>query len=116
MCLGASNELADGFVGCIRAFVLNGVPVDLVHEVTKNAWGLYGVGVGCQGKCPSNPCQNGGVCKDGINDYTCLCPLGYAGRLVILIHFATRYDYTILKFMHITKSVGEFGKLLGRGA
>merc|ERR1711997_1399315 len=69
--IGASNELVDGFVGCIRAFVLNGVPVDLVHEVTKNAWGLYGVGVGCQGKCTSNPCQNGGVCQEGYDSFTC---------------------------------------------
>ena len=71
--LGATSEFADGFVGCIRAFVLNGVPVDLVHEVTKNAWGLYGVGVGCQGKCTSNPCQNGGVCKEGYDSFTCDC-------------------------------------------
>ena len=80
--LGASNELADGFVGCIRAFVLNGVPVDLVHEVTKNAWGLYGVGVGCQGKCPSNPCQNGGVCQEGYDSFTCDCRY-FANRIEI---------------------------------
>ena len=24
--------------------------------------------------CASNPCRNGGTCKDGINDYTCTCP------------------------------------------
>ena len=71
--IGATSEHSDGFVGCIRAFVLNGVPVDLVHEVTKNPWGLYGVGVGCQGKCPSNPCQNGGVCQEGYDSFTCDC-------------------------------------------
>lgn len=71
--IGATSEHADGFVGCIRAFVLNGVPVDLVHEVTKNPWGLYGVGVGCQGKCSSNPCQNGGVCQEGYDSFSCDC-------------------------------------------
>ena len=73
--IGATSEFADGFVGCIRAFVLNGVPVDLVHEATKNPWGLYGIGVGCQGKCSSNPCQNGGVCQEGYDSFTCDCRL-----------------------------------------
>merc|ERR1711959_862668 len=29
---------------------------------------------------PSSPCQNGGVCTDLINDYSCECPKGWAGK------------------------------------
>ena len=30
--------------------------------------------------CADNPCQNGGICKDGINDFTCNCNPGWKGR------------------------------------
>ena len=26
-----------------------------------------------------NPCLNGGTCVDGVNSYTCSCPIGYSG-------------------------------------
>ena len=61
------------YVGCMRALVLNGVIVDLVGEATKYPWGLYGVGVGCQGKCASNPCMNGGMCREGYDHFDCDC-------------------------------------------
>ena len=60
-------------MGCLRALVLNGVIVDLVGEATKYPWGLYGVGVGCQGKCASSPCMNGGVCREGYDHFDCDC-------------------------------------------
>lgn len=31
-------------------------------------------------KCASNPCRNGGSCKDHENSYHCLCPPGYYGQ------------------------------------
>ena len=31
-------------------------------------------------ECSSNPCQNGGTCTDEIANFTCTCPLEYAGR------------------------------------
>lgn len=31
-------------------------------------------------ECSSDPCLNGGVCEDLINDYLCHCPLGYFGN------------------------------------
>ncbi|KFD67633.1 hypothetical protein M514_11524 [Trichuris suis] len=30
-------------------------------------------------ECQSDPCQNGGYCLDGRNDYECICQLGYKG-------------------------------------
>jgi len=30
-------------------------------------------------ECAGNPCQNGGVCTNGINSYTCTCAAGYLG-------------------------------------
>ncbi|XP_069560144.1 sushi, nidogen and EGF-like domain-containing protein 1 isoform X4 [Brachyistius frenatus] len=30
-------------------------------------------------ECGSNPCRNGGTCKDQINSFTCQCPPGYTG-------------------------------------
>ena len=29
--------------------------------------------------CASSPCQNGGICADGSNSYTCNCNVGYVG-------------------------------------
>lgn len=29
--------------------------------------------------CSTNPCKNGGVCIDGIADYTCQCVTGFLG-------------------------------------
>ena len=71
--VGATNKYRDGFVGCIRAMVINGVVADLVSKVTKNPWGLYGVGVGCSGKCQRKPCMNGGKCQEGYDHFTCDC-------------------------------------------
>ena len=30
-------------------------------------------------ECASGPCQNGGLCIDGINQYVCRCIAGWAG-------------------------------------
>jgi hypothetical protein len=30
-------------------------------------------------ECLSNPCTNGGTCKDNVNGYTCTCAPGYNG-------------------------------------
>ena len=30
--------------------------------------------------CASNPCQNGGICVDGLNSYTCFCASSFSGE------------------------------------
>ena len=30
--------------------------------------------------CTSDPCQNGGVCEDLLNDYNCICVPGWEGK------------------------------------
>ena len=40
-------------------------------------------------ECASGPCQNGGVCEDGVNGFTCQCPLGFSGT------FCERSKYLI---------------------
>ena len=40
-------------------------------------------GARCQNNiddCPGHLCQNGGKCIDGINTYTCECPLEWSGK------------------------------------
>lgn len=30
-------------------------------------------------ECESNPCVNGGVCEDKVNNYTCTCTANFTG-------------------------------------
>ena len=30
-------------------------------------------------ECNSDPCQNNGICNNGVNRYTCQCPNGISG-------------------------------------
>nr|XP_032833601.1 venom prothrombin activator porpharin-D-like [Petromyzon marinus] len=45
-------------------------------DATNEFWNKYSDG----DQCSSNPCKNNGVCKDGINEYTCYCLSGYDGN------------------------------------
>ena len=71
-------------MGCMRAFLVNGQLQNLKYLVERGMWSavqhrnvylgpLYGVSVGCQGKCASSPCLNNGTCIEGYSDYTCNC-------------------------------------------
>ncbi|XP_063360126.1 neurexin-4 [Cydia amplana] len=68
--IGAAMDRKDGFVGCIRALLLNGRPVDLLSYARR---GVYGVAAGCVGKCESSPCLNNGTCLEGFDSYSCDC-------------------------------------------
>ncbi|GAB6032060.1 hypothetical protein CHUAL_010426 [Chamberlinius hualienensis] len=68
--VGATVDYRDGFVGCMRALMLNGRPIEM-NELAKR--GLYGVLPGCVGKCESSPCLNNATCWEGYSHYTCDC-------------------------------------------
>ncbi|XP_071513055.1 neurexin-4 isoform X3 [Panulirus ornatus] len=68
--VGATVDNLDGFVGCIRALLLNGELQDLRGRAEA---GKYGVQAGCTGKCQSNPCLNNGTCHEGYSSYDCDC-------------------------------------------
>ncbi|KAL7638819.1 UNVERIFIED_CONTAM: hypothetical protein RMT77_010353 [Armadillidium vulgare] len=69
--VGSTIDYRDGYVGCIRALILNGVLQDLRGRAEGEP--LYGVGGGCIGKCSSNPCLNNGTCFEGYSSYECDC-------------------------------------------
>lgn len=68
--IGATIDFRDGYVGCIRALLLNGKLVDLRSYAER---GIYGISTGCVGRCESSPCLNNGTCTEGYDGYTCDC-------------------------------------------
>ncbi|XP_053677139.1 neurexin-4 [Anopheles nili] len=68
--IGARLDYRDGYVGCIRALLLNGEPVDLRSYAER---GLYGVSAGCVGRCESSPCLNNGTCTERYDGFSCDC-------------------------------------------
>ncbi|XP_058456161.1 neurexin-4 isoform X2 [Malaya genurostris] len=68
--VGANIDYRDGYVGCIRAFLLNGIHVDLKSYAERK---LYGVSPGCVGRCESSPCLNNGTCAERYDNFECDC-------------------------------------------
>lgn len=66
------------FVGCISDIYIDHKYVDLNSYVADN-----GTTAGCSKKtpsCASEPCFNGGTCKEGWSTHTCDCPEGFTGH------------------------------------
>ena len=50
-------------------------------------------------ECSSNPCQNGGTCNDGVNEYDCTdCDPGYQGTHCEIGKFISNLKINILIF------------------
>lgn len=76
-------------------------PVRLSDEV-RLTFCSSSSGVNCEinhNDCLSNPCQHG-VCKDGINKYTCVCKPGYTGTYTHT-HPCIHLHFHILHIVHI---------------
>ncbi|GFU06145.1 neurexin-4 [Trichonephila clavipes] len=77
--IGATVEYREGFVGCMRSFMLNGAVVDLQRMAADYP---YGIDSGCIGKCQSSPCLNNGTCIEGYSSYVCDCQwTGFKGPI-----------------------------------
>ncbi|GIX99848.1 neurexin-4 [Caerostris darwini] len=77
--IGATVEYREGFVGCLRALMLNGAVVDLQRMALDYP---YGIDNGCVGKCQSSPCLNNGTCIEGYSSYVCDCQwTGFKGPI-----------------------------------
>merc|ERR1712203_877598 len=77
--------------------------------------GLYGVGVGCVGKCGKNPCMNGGTCLEGYDSFNCDCRwtpfkgpicadeigVNMRNNYMIKYDFKGRYKSTIAEKIHV---------------
>jgi len=110
--VGATKDLGDGYVGCLRALVLNGVPVDLHREYAKFP---YGLSKGCKGKCAKNPCKNGGECMEGYDSFTCNCRwtpfkgpicadeigINFRTNTMVKYDFKGKYKSTIQERIHV---------------
>ncbi|XP_063417721.1 fibropellin-3-like [Mytilus trossulus] len=56
-------------------------PADIITDPCPNKIKYITATYACidTDECATSPCQNGGVCNDGLNSYTCTCAAGYAG-------------------------------------
>ena len=39
-------------------------------------------------ECAGNPCQNNGVCTDGVNSFECACANGWSGKSILNYSFS----------------------------
>lgn len=96
--IGATVDYKEGYVGCMRALMLNGAVVDLQKLAREFK---YGVALGCVGMCQSSPCLNNGTCIERYSKYDCDCQwTGFQGTICadeigvnLLTDNYIRYDF-----------------------
>ena len=84
VCVDGVNEYncscAHGFIGAdcsISTRTLNHSYIIIVNNrLSIFKWLFYFIDID---DCMEKPCNNGGVCQDGIASYTCDCPIGFIG-------------------------------------
>ncbi|XP_078605646.1 uncharacterized protein LOC144878662 isoform X13 [Branchiostoma floridae x Branchiostoma japonicum] len=81
----AGVEVGRGLIGCVYAGP--GVQLTTATSQSNVQWGSCPLEIndGCDGPvdtdaCVSHPCENGGICVDEIQNYTCICTDRYTGR------------------------------------
>ncbi|XP_053728200.1 protocadherin Fat 4 [Synchiropus splendidus] len=67
------------FVGCIRNIYVNGIVMRLSTALAANNV-LNSCPQKTESPCHSDPCQNGGECRDVWSDYLCVCGDNFTGR------------------------------------
>ncbi|CAF4422472.1 unnamed protein product [Rotaria socialis] len=101
--IGASVTNRNGFVGCIRAFQVNGQLIDLKSQALR---GMYGISPGCVGKCQSSPCLNGGRCNERWSTYDCDCTFTPFRGPICSTEIGTRLEAnTMIKYTFPTEGV-----------
>lgn len=99
MVIGATIDYRDGFVGCMRALLLNGQLIDLKSYARR---GLYGVSTDCVGRCDSSPCLNNGTCHERYDGYTCDCRWSaFKGPICADGLYLICFNFEILKSLHM---------------
>ena len=51
-----------------------------MYSGTLNLSNKFSLFVADVDDCAAQPCHNGGTCIDGVNDYTCVCAVGFTGE------------------------------------
>ena len=58
--------------------------------------------------CAVQPCYNGGTCIDAVNDYTCICAVGYTGKNCIVSRNSVDVSKIILyKYFSLVNGLPE---------
>ncbi|XP_019643256.1 PREDICTED: LOW QUALITY PROTEIN: protein crumbs-like [Branchiostoma belcheri] len=82
---GEGVKVGQGLTGCV--YEGPGVQLTTATSQSNVEWGRCRLEdeEGCDGPvdtdaCVSHPCENGGICVDEIQNYTCICTTRYTGR------------------------------------
>lgn len=59
--------------------------------------------------CLPNPCLNGGVCTDRVNNYTCACAAGFGGRSCSVSKYHRQEGFRKWGLASKTKATRDFG-------